>query len=82
MLTSKDIGALIERMSIVFATKQDLKQEKEELQEEMRDLRLDVLEKLDAVFTEVKDMRMEQDIHVQKHRDIDERLDKIESVSP
>lgn len=48
------------------------------LREEMRDLRLDVLEKLDAVFKEVKDMRQEQDMHVQKHRDIDERFDKIE----
>lgn len=56
MLTPKDIATLIERMSIAFATKQDLQQNKEELQEEMRDLRLDVLEKLDAVFTEVKDM--------------------------
>ena len=26
-------------------------------------------------------MRQEQDIHVQKHRDIDERLDKIESAT-
>lgn len=81
MLTSKDISALIERMSIAFATKQELKQEKEELQDEIRDLRLDVLEKLDAVFTEVKDMRMEQDMHVQKHRDINDTLEKLQAAS-
>lgn len=81
MLTSKDIGILIERFSAVFANKQELQQVKDELQEEMRDLRLDILEKLDAVFTEVKDMRMEQNIHVQKHRDINDRLDKIESAT-
>ena len=45
----------------------------------MQELRLDVLEKLDAVYKEVKDMRQEQDMHVQKHRDIDERLDNLES---
>lgn len=81
MLTSEDIGNFIDRFSTIFATKQDLQKVKDDLQEDMRDLRLDVLDKFDAVYKEVKDMRLEQNAHVQTHRDIDERLDKLESVS-
>lgn len=40
----------------------------------------DVLTKLDSVYKEPRDMRLEQDMHVQKHRDIDDRFEKIESA--
>lgn len=73
MLTSKDIRLLVAS----FKTREEADADLRILGEEMRELRLDVLEKLDAVYKEVKDMRQEQDIHVQKHRDIDERLDTL-----
>lgn len=73
MLTSKDIKLLITS----FRTREEAKADSQALREEMQELRLDVLEKLDAVYKEVKDIRQEQDIHVQKHRDIDEKLDKL-----
>ncbi|OGE18892.1 hypothetical protein A3J19_00440 [Candidatus Daviesbacteria bacterium RIFCSPLOWO2_02_FULL_41_8] len=75
MLTSKDIKLLIGS----FKTREEADADSQALKEEMQELRLDVLEKLDAVYKEVKDMRQEQDMHVQKHRDIDERLDNLES---
>lgn len=53
MITSKDIRVLIDNLSKIFATKFDLQQLMDELQEETRNLRLDVLEKLDTVFKEV-----------------------------
>ncbi len=66
MLTSKDIRLLVNS----FKTREEADADMQALREEMHQLRLDVLEKLDAVFKEVKDMRQEQDMHVQKHRDI------------
>ncbi len=75
MLTSKDIRLLVNS----FKTREEADADIQALREEMHQLRLDVLEKLDAVFTEVKDMRQEQDIHVQKHRDINDRFDKLEA---
>lgn len=75
MLTSKDIKLFVD----FFKTRAEADEDLRKLKEEMQTLRLDVLEKLDAVFKEVKDMRQEQDMHVQKHRDIDERLDKLGS---
>lgn len=77
MLTSKDIKLLVD----TFKTRAEADEDSRLLKEEMQGLRLDVLEKLDAVYTEVKDMRQEQNMHVQKHRDTDERLDKLESAT-
>lgn len=75
MLTSKDIRLLIESFKTRVEADEDLRK-----QEDRFDLKFnDVLDKLDAVFKEVKDMRQEQDFHVQQHRDINERLDKLES---
>ena len=77
MLTSKDIKLLIES----FKTRAEADEDLRKLREEMatKDMSREVMTRLDAVYKEVKDMRQEQDIHVQKHRDIDERLDKLES---
>ena len=80
MLTSIDIKLLVD----TFKTRAEADEDSRILKEEMQGLRLDVLEKLDAVYAvykEVKDMRQEQNMHVQKHRDIDERLDKLESAT-
>lgn len=78
MLTSKDIKLLIES----FKTRSEADEDLRKLEERLDFKFQDVLTKLDAVHKELKDMRQEQDIHVQKHRDIDDRLDKIESATP
>lgn len=81
MLSTNDIRKLIE----VFATKEDL----EELvtKTEFRKTLNDVLDKLDAVYGELKDFRQEQSAHHQIHEDIQDeivtikqRLDKVESA--
>lgn len=75
MLTSEDIKLLIDSFKTRAEADEDLRK-----LEERFDLRFnDVLDKLDAVYKELKDMRQEQDFHVQQHRDIKVRLDKIES---
>lgn len=75
MLTGGDIKKLLE----VFATKQDLKEGLGKLREEFN-FRFDaVMNKLDAVYGELKDFRQEQTVHSAQHRRIDERLEKLES---
>ena len=44
-----------------------------------KDMLREVMTKLDAVYKELKDMRLEQDMHVQMHRDIREELDSLKS---
>lgn len=81
MLTSDDIGKLIDRLVTIFTTKQELNEGLQNLEEKL-DLKFqNVLTKMDAVYKEVKDFRQEQDMHVQMHRDTDERLDKLESTT-
>lgn len=77
MLTSKDIKLLIES----FKTRAEADEDLRKLREEMATKYMfrEVMTKLDAVYKEVQDMRQEQDFHVQQHRDINERLDKIKS---
>ena len=53
MLTVDDIKKLLDSFSAVFATKEELR----ELREEMNSRFRDVTTKLDAVFKEVKDTR-------------------------
>ena len=53
MLTSKDIKLLIGS----FKTREEADADSQALKEEMQELRLDVLEKLDAVYKEVREMR-------------------------
>lgn len=75
MLTSKDIKLLI----ATFKTRAEADEDIRKLEERF-DLRFNkVLDRLDAVYKELKDMRLEQSMHIQKHRDIDERLDKLET---
>lgn len=77
MLTSKDIKLLIES----FKTRAEADEDLRKLREEMATKYMfrDVMTKLDAVYKEVRDMRQEQDFHVQQHLDIKDKLDKIES---
>lgn len=61
MLTSEDIKLLIDSFKTRAEADEDLRK-----LEERFDLRFnDVLDKLDAVYKELKDMRQEQDFHVQ-----------------
>ncbi len=81
MLTTADIKKLID----VFATKGELRSEINKIREEMVTkeefhVKLDhVMDTLDAVYSEVRDKRIEQDMHVAEHDRIDERLDKLEA---
>lgn len=77
MLTSKDIKLLIE----FFKTRAEADEDLRKLREEMatKGMFREVMTKLDAVYKEVADMRQEQDMHVQKDRDIDEQLDQLKS---
>lgn len=79
MLTSDDIKLLIDNFKTRAEADEDLRKLREELETKMQQLHLDVLEKLDAVYKELKDMRLEQNMHVQMHRDINDRFDKLES---
>lgn len=69
MLSKSDIKKLVE----VFATKQDL--EKFVTKDEFRKTLDGVINKLDAVYGDLKDFRQEQTVHVGQHREINERLD-------
>lgn len=75
MLTSEDIKLLIE----TFKTRAEADDDLRKLEERLDFKFQDVLTKLDAVYKELKDMRLEQNAHVQMHRDINDRLDKLES---
>ena len=78
MLTSKDIKLLIDTFKTRAESDEDLRRLGDRF-----DLKFqDVLTKMDAVYKELLDMRQEQDMHVQKHRDINERFDKLESTTP
>jgi len=81
MLSKSDIKKLLE----VFATKTDL----EELvtRAEFKSTMDSVMNKLDAVYGEVKDVRQEQTVHWGQHQDlqveignIKDRVEKIEQV--
>ena len=75
MLTTKDI----QKLKVLFASKQDLRQEIEGLETRF-DKKFDkVINKLDAVYGEVKDMRQEQKFHLGQHNRINEQLEKLEA---
>lgn len=76
MLSKSDIKKLVE----VFATKGELKVELKQIREEMatKDQNNKVMDKLDAVYGELKDFRQEQTVHTEQHRQIREELDNVE----
>lgn len=73
MLSKSDIKKLLE----VFATKADL----EELvtRVEFKSTMDSVMNKLDAVYGEVKDVRQEQTVHWGQHQDLREEIDSIKT---
>ncbi len=77
MLTKTDINKLVE----VFATKDELHSELGKIREEMatKGHFNKVMDKLDSVLTEVKDIRQEQQAHYSQHDRIDNRLDLLET---
>lgn len=76
MLSKNDIKKLVD----VFATKVELKQSLDQIREEMatKDQYNHVIDKLDAVYGELKDFRQEQTVHTDQHRQIREELDGVE----
>ncbi len=71
MLTASDIKKLMQ----VFATKADLEElvTKSEFHQTMDD----VIEKLDAVYGEVKLRREDQIVHAEVHRNLKEKIDDV-----
>jgi hypothetical protein len=63
-----------------FATKNDVEAAKQEMLERYDEKSDRILEFLDSFAGEIKDHRMKEMIHGQKHDDIAGRLDKIEKV--
>lgn len=80
MLTKNDFDKLIE----LFPTREETRQEFEKIREEMatKDDFRQVMTVLDKVLKEVLAMRQDQDIHTQKHRDIDEEIKAIRQSLP
>ncbi len=78
MLTSEDIQKLFK----IFATKEDLRSLKEELEEKMatKEDSNRILRLVDQVLGEVKAMRIEQSAHSVRHDDVEERVTKIEKI--
>ncbi len=82
MLSKSDIKKLLE----VLATKQDLELLREEVATKAE--YNNVINKLDAVYKELKDFREEQSAHSGQHEEIDkdigslqERINKIEQAA-
>ena len=73
MLSKSDIKKLLE----VFATKTDL----EELvtRAEFKSTMDSVINKLDAVYGEVKDVRQEQTVHWGQHQDLREEIESVKT---
>lgn len=70
MLTIKDIQKLME----TFATKYDL--ERFATKEDLQEVKNQVLDRMDAVYKELVNMRMDNATHMQSHRDIAHELKK------
>lgn len=67
-LSLADITWLIDSMKLVFPTKEETVN------------KIDAMnEKLDVLITEIKTTREEQELHVQNHADIHDRIEKIEA---
>jgi hypothetical protein len=81
LATKKDLKDLeknfIKRSLAVFATKEDLENLKSELITRKEHER--VIEMLDAIYGEIKNIREEQLIHVELHRRIREEIDDIKT---
>lgn len=82
MLTKNDIQRLLE----VLATRQDLEHLREEVATKAQYNNL--IDKLDAVYVELKDFRQEQSIHTGQHEDLNKdiedlklRINKIEQTA-
>lgn len=78
MLSDEDV----QKMLTVFATKQDIKELKEELTEKMatKEEQNRVYNLVDKVLGEVKSMRMEQAANYQRDQDLEVRVEKIERI--
>ncbi len=83
MITDDDI----KKLSKVFATKEDLESfaTKDDLRgfatkDDLHDLEDKLMTLVDAVYQEVVAMRQEQSMHFQSHREIDDRLNKLEGT--
>lgn len=88
--TKQDLAKQGTKFLSVFATKQDLRQIRDEMvtKKEFNEKFDGVLDKLDTVLGEVKDIRQEQTVHLRGAHDrieeeiigIKRRLDKVEAV--
>ena len=73
MLSKDDIKKLL----AVFATKADLQMVREEMSTKKQSEK--VIEKLDAVYGELKDFRQEQTVHAAQHEEIREDISDLKA---
>lgn len=71
MLSKDDIRRLVE----VFVIKEDL--EKLVTKHEFKDTMDEVINKLDAVYGELKDFRQEQTVHANQHEELREDINHL-----
>lgn len=80
--TNKRLDEVNERLAnAIVETRVELRSFKEEVRSSFEQNTSRILEAIDAFAGEIKDHRMKESIHNQKHDDIVDRLDKIEKVS-
>jgi len=77
MITDEDINKLL----TIFATKEELRQLEERMNNNIKDQSNMILTLVDKVLVEVKATREEQAVHFATHDDINTRLDRLESVT-
>lgn len=80
MITDDDIKKLLTASAAIFATKQDLKKLKDDLEEKMATKNHfdKIMNSVDKVLGELKTIREEQIFHQSSHDTVDERLTDIE----
>lgn len=82
--TKKDLKEtrddLVQKFMQVFATKQELNDGFERVREEMatKDQFNQVMDKLDAVYGEVRLKREDQIVHAEVHRKLEDRVKRLE----
>lgn len=67
MLTQGDITKLVEAFSPVFTTKEDLRLLEDRIHQEITVFRNEILDRIDKVYKELIDIRLEQKTHFVLH---------------
>ncbi|MBI2404715.1 hypothetical protein HYV22_00875 [Candidatus Gottesmanbacteria bacterium] len=81
MLTQKDINTLIDRLKLIFPTKDEVKEIVHQAIDERFRLfptKEEYFSRMDALSGELKAVRESQELHAHDHVRINDRLDRVE----